>query len=184
MKRRIRRRALRRARPCGLLLSPPFSNCRHVSAPRSCFATFWAGRPAKHPNLLGGSIASVNSALQRARETLARRYPDGRPRGAVAAKFRAAGAAQPLRAGLGRARSRRLRRSPQRRGDLHHAAVAAMVRRAGRDRRVRSVGLELRGRASPGADGGQRATGIRRLCSHGSGAGVGRPRPSSPGPRQ
>ena len=29
--------------------------------------------------LLGGSIASVNSALQRARETLARRYPDGRP---------------------------------------------------------------------------------------------------------
>ena len=34
---------------------------------------------AKHPNLVGGSIASVNSALQRARETLARRYPDGRP---------------------------------------------------------------------------------------------------------
>ena len=29
--------------------------------------------------LLGGSIASVNSALQRARGTLARRYPDGRP---------------------------------------------------------------------------------------------------------
>jgi RNA polymerase sigma-70 factor, ECF subfamily len=30
-------------------------------------------------DLLGGSIASVNSALQRARETLAKRYPDGRP---------------------------------------------------------------------------------------------------------
>src|SRR5215467_3862418 len=29
--------------------------------------------------LLGGSTASVNSALQRARETLAKRYPDGRP---------------------------------------------------------------------------------------------------------
>ncbi|WP_267221506.1 sigma-70 family RNA polymerase sigma factor [Dyella silvae] len=29
--------------------------------------------------LLGGSTASVNSARQRARETLARRYPDGRP---------------------------------------------------------------------------------------------------------
>jgi RNA polymerase sigma-70 factor (ECF subfamily) len=29
--------------------------------------------------LLGGSTASINSALQRARETLAKRYPDGRP---------------------------------------------------------------------------------------------------------
>jgi RNA polymerase sigma-70 factor (ECF subfamily) len=29
--------------------------------------------------LLDGSTASINSALQRARETLARRYPDGRP---------------------------------------------------------------------------------------------------------
>jgi RNA polymerase sigma-70 factor, ECF subfamily len=29
--------------------------------------------------LLGGSTASVNSALQRARDTLAKRYPDGRP---------------------------------------------------------------------------------------------------------
>ena len=34
------------------------------------------------------------------------------------------------------------------------------------------------------ADGGQRATRLRRLCSHGSGTGVGRPRPSGPGPRQ
>jgi len=30
-------------------------------------------------SLLGGTTASVNSARQRARETLARRYPDGRP---------------------------------------------------------------------------------------------------------
>jgi RNA polymerase sigma-70 factor, ECF subfamily len=29
--------------------------------------------------LLGGSIASINSALQRARETLAKRFPNGRP---------------------------------------------------------------------------------------------------------
>ena len=29
--------------------------------------------------LLGGSTASINSALQRARETLGKRYPDGRP---------------------------------------------------------------------------------------------------------
>jgi RNA polymerase sigma-70 factor (ECF subfamily) len=34
--------------------------------------------------LLGGSTASVNSALQRARETLAKRYPDGRPPAAAA----------------------------------------------------------------------------------------------------
>jgi RNA polymerase sigma-70 factor (ECF subfamily) len=37
----------------------------------------WSAAEASH--LLGGSIASVNSALQRARETLAKRYPDGRP---------------------------------------------------------------------------------------------------------
>lgn len=34
---------------------------------------------AEAAELLGGSAASVNSALQRARETLAKRYPDGRP---------------------------------------------------------------------------------------------------------
>src|SRR5207244_4009114 len=34
---------------------------------------------AETATLLGGSTASVNSALQRARTTLAKRYPDGRP---------------------------------------------------------------------------------------------------------
>jgi RNA polymerase sigma-70 factor, ECF subfamily len=34
---------------------------------------------AEAATLLGGSTASVNSALQRARETLAKRYPNGRP---------------------------------------------------------------------------------------------------------
>jgi RNA polymerase sigma-70 factor (ECF subfamily) len=33
--------------------------------------------------LLGGSIASINSALQRARETLAKRYPTGQPAAAL-----------------------------------------------------------------------------------------------------
>jgi RNA polymerase sigma-70 factor (ECF subfamily) len=33
-------------------------------------------------SLLGGSSASINSALQRARATLSRRYPEDRPRGA------------------------------------------------------------------------------------------------------
>ena len=34
---------------------------------------------AEAATLLGGSTASINSALQRARETLTKRYPDGRP---------------------------------------------------------------------------------------------------------
>ncbi len=42
-----------------------------------CDVLGWAA--AEAASLLGGSVASINSALQRARETLARRYPDGRP---------------------------------------------------------------------------------------------------------
>jgi RNA polymerase sigma-70 factor, ECF subfamily len=37
----------------------------------------WSASEASQ--LLGGSIPSLNSAVQRARETLAKRYPDGRP---------------------------------------------------------------------------------------------------------
>jgi RNA polymerase sigma-70 factor, ECF subfamily len=42
-----------------------------------CDVLGWAA--AETATLLGGSTASVNSALQRARETLAKRYPDGQP---------------------------------------------------------------------------------------------------------
>jgi len=42
-----------------------------------CDVLGWAA--AEATTLLGGSTASINSALQRARETLAKRYPDGRP---------------------------------------------------------------------------------------------------------
>lgn len=42
-----------------------------------CDVLGWAA--AETATLLGGSTASINSALQRARETLAKRYPDGRP---------------------------------------------------------------------------------------------------------
>jgi RNA polymerase sigma-70 factor, ECF subfamily len=42
-----------------------------------CDVLGWAA--AEAATLLGGSIASINSALQRARDTLAKRYPDGRP---------------------------------------------------------------------------------------------------------
>jgi RNA polymerase sigma-70 factor (ECF subfamily) len=38
---------------------------------------------AEAATLLGGTVASVNSALQRARETLAKRYPGGRPPAAL-----------------------------------------------------------------------------------------------------
>jgi RNA polymerase sigma-70 factor, ECF subfamily len=42
-----------------------------------CDVLGWAA--AEAATLLGGSTASINSALQRARETLTKRYPDGRP---------------------------------------------------------------------------------------------------------
>jgi RNA polymerase sigma-70 factor (ECF subfamily) len=42
-----------------------------------CDVLGWSADETAH--LLGGSIASVNSALQRSRETLAKRYPEGRP---------------------------------------------------------------------------------------------------------
>jgi RNA polymerase sigma-70 factor (ECF subfamily) len=41
-----------------------------------CDVLGWAA--AEAANLLGGSTASINSALQRGRETLGKRYPDGR----------------------------------------------------------------------------------------------------------
>jgi RNA polymerase sigma-70 factor (ECF subfamily) len=46
-----------------------------------CDVLGWAA--AEAATLLGGSTASINSALQRARETLAKRYPDGRPQAAA-----------------------------------------------------------------------------------------------------
>jgi RNA polymerase sigma-70 factor (ECF subfamily) len=42
-----------------------------------CDVLGWAANEAA--TLLGGSTASINSALQRSRETLSKRYPDGRP---------------------------------------------------------------------------------------------------------
>ena len=65
-----------------------------------CDVMGWSAGEAAH--LLGGSIASINSALQRARETLAKRYPEGRPAGGAPAESRAAKASRPLFTGLGR----------------------------------------------------------------------------------
>ena len=50
---------------------------RQRAALMLCDVLGWAA--AETSALLGGSTASINSALQRARETLAKRYPDGRP---------------------------------------------------------------------------------------------------------
>jgi RNA polymerase sigma-70 factor (ECF subfamily) len=47
-----------------------------------CDVLGWSA--AEAATLLGGSLASVNSALQRSRETLAKRYPDGQPPAALA----------------------------------------------------------------------------------------------------
>jgi RNA polymerase sigma-70 factor (ECF subfamily) len=47
-----------------------------------CDVLGWSA--AEAAGLLGGSIASINSALQRSRETLQRRYRDGRPPAALA----------------------------------------------------------------------------------------------------
>jgi RNA polymerase sigma-70 factor (ECF subfamily) len=46
-----------------------------------CDVLGWSA--AEAATLLGGSTASVNSALQRSRETLAKRYPDGQPPAAL-----------------------------------------------------------------------------------------------------
>jgi RNA polymerase sigma-70 factor (ECF subfamily) len=46
-----------------------------------CDVLGWAA--AEAATLLGGSTASINSALQRSRETLTKRYPDGRPEAVV-----------------------------------------------------------------------------------------------------
>jgi RNA polymerase sigma-70 factor, ECF subfamily len=53
---------------------------RQRAALMLCDVLGWAS--AEAATLLGGSTASINSALQRARETLAKRYPDGRPQAA------------------------------------------------------------------------------------------------------
>jgi RNA polymerase sigma-70 factor (ECF subfamily) len=50
---------------------------RQRAALMLCDVLGWAATEAAE--LLGGSTASINSALQRARETLAKRYPHGRP---------------------------------------------------------------------------------------------------------
>jgi RNA polymerase sigma-70 factor (ECF subfamily) len=54
-------------------LLPP----RQRAALLLCDVLGWAA--AEAATLLGGSTASINSALQRARETLAKHYPEGRP---------------------------------------------------------------------------------------------------------
>jgi len=67
------REAVQLAFVAGIQQLPP----RQRAALMLCDVLGWAS--AEAAALLGGSTASINSALQRARETLSRRYPDGRP---------------------------------------------------------------------------------------------------------
>jgi RNA polymerase sigma-70 factor (ECF subfamily) len=67
------REAVRLAFVAAIQELPP----RQRAAILLCDVLGWAA--AEAATLLGGSTASINSALQRARETLAKRYPTGQP---------------------------------------------------------------------------------------------------------
>jgi RNA polymerase sigma-70 factor (ECF subfamily) len=67
------REAVQLAFVAGIQQLPP----RQRAALMLCDVLGWAA--AEAAALLGGSTASINSALQRARETLSKRYPEGRP---------------------------------------------------------------------------------------------------------
>ena len=67
------REAVQLAFVAAIQLLPP----RQRAAILLCDVLGWAA--AEAATLLGGSTASINSALQRSRETLARRHPEGRP---------------------------------------------------------------------------------------------------------
>ncbi len=67
------REAVQLAFVAGIQQLPP----RQRAALMLCDVLGWAATEAA--TLVGGSKASINSALQRARETLSKRYPQGRP---------------------------------------------------------------------------------------------------------
>jgi RNA polymerase sigma-70 factor, ECF subfamily len=135
-----------------------------------CDVLGWSA--AEAATLLGGSTASVNSALQRSRETLAT-LPPWPTAGRTPAEPSTARVAWPLFAGLGRARSGQFCVPPERGRHVHHAAFAAMVWWARGDPYLLWVGLEALWRLSFGADGSQPAACFRCLFPHRGGRALG-----------
>ena len=77
--RRSRRCSTSSARASSSPSSPRCNICRRPSAPFSSFATCWASRPTRLPRLLETTVASVTSALQRARASIEERVPERLP---------------------------------------------------------------------------------------------------------
>ena len=150
------REAVQLAFVAGIQQLPP----RQRAALMLCDVLGWAS--AEAAALLGGSTASINSALQQARETLSRRYPDGRPLEAarpdaaqqdLLGRYLHAWEGHDLDGFVALLKGGR---------DRRHAAVAPVVRGArGHPVLLRGVVEDLQ-RPSPGADRGQWAACLRR----------------------
>ena len=126
-----------------------------------CDVLGWAA--AEAATLLESSTASINSALQRARETLAKHYPGGRPQATTSVKSGPAKASRALSGRLAAAQCERLCSSPERGCHGHNAAMERMVCWPRHHWVLLWGGLEDLQRSSPGSDRSQRPARFRRL---------------------
>ena len=111
--------------------------------------------------LLDTSVASVNSALQRARAALESTDVDTLE--AAAVRRGAAGAARALRRRVRALRHHVAGRAAARRRDVHDAAVRALAGGTGRDRQVVPRSGDRVPRLAAGGHVGQRLPGLREL---------------------
>ena len=126
-----------------------------------CDVLGWAA--AEAATLLESSTASINSALQRARETLAKHYPGGRPQTSTLSNPGPAEASRSLSGRLAAAQCERLCSAPERGCHGHNAAMEGMVCWPRQHRVFLWGGVEDLQRTSPGSDGSQRPARFRRL---------------------